>query len=593
MSTKRPTTEELREMTQRAIANQGQKNVLTPKSPTDIALEKGISVIRLRVKDVAFFEKNPRLQVNPLYEEIRNSIEERDLDQPLQVTKRPGDNFYTLAKGGKTRLLALQELAERNPAKWEHHDFLEVAYVSEAELLTAHLVENLQRSDMTFWDTAQGIVSMREALAQEAGRALSQRDFAQALKSRGLEIAQAMVNDCLFVTSHYAGLGELKQQLVRDHVRITLRPGHSALAAVWSLHSGRTEDEFDRHYREWVLNYPITHGAYDPGVLQTHVHALAAQALGYSDASLSAMLQALKARPQSTLPELLAPPLAAPPWDGGVQDPSTTDQSGEGLGNGAADTGAQPPYPASSGDFGGGFGGEFGAEPGALPPDEGLKNLAQTLSSRPGAGRDTLRVASGLVPNPPKGGQLAHGPEFGAAPHSSQASPQFASQFDLMGMSALDVAFESLQAALEQFADVAGISPLVQSSGLRYRFYVELPEPGVIGTSKEDLAVQAWWFLANLSGQLLIEEGVLEAMEGELLALPDTGELGYRFAASNEDVWPTAVVERLGGVTLLEFTLAHDVLTDPVHPLRDVAFVLLTACRDYTAAQREGGQSGH
>ena len=324
MSTKRPTTEELREMTQRAIANQGQKNVLTPKSPTDIALEKGISVIRLRVKDVAFFEKNPRLQVNPLYEEIRNSIEERDLDQPLQVTKRPGDNFYTLAKGGKTRLLALQELAERNPAKWEHHDFLEVAYVSEAELLTAHLVENLQRSDMTFWDTAQGIVSMREALAQEAGRALSQRDFAQALKSRGLEIAQAMVNDCLFVTSHYASLGELKQQLARNDIRNVLRPGHSALAGVWSLHNGRTEDEFDRHYHEWVLNYPITHGAYDPGVLQTHVHALAAQALGYSDASLSAMLQALKARPQSTLPELLAPPLAAPPWDGGVQDPSTT-----------------------------------------------------------------------------------------------------------------------------------------------------------------------------------------------------------------------------------------------------------------------------
>jgi len=589
MSTKRPTTAELREMTQRAIASQGLKSGLTPKSPTDIALEKGISVIRLRVKDVAFFEKNPRLQVNPLYEEIRNSIEERDLDQPLQVTKRPGDSFYTLAKGGKTRLLALQELAERNPAKWEQHDFLEVAYVSEAELLTAHLVENLQRSDMTFWDTAQGIVSMREALAQEAGRALSQRDFAQALKSRGLEIAQTTLIDYIFALAHYEKLGEMKQQLARNDMRNVLRPGHSALAAVWSMHSGRTEEEFDRHYHEWVANYPLTHGAYAPDVLQTHVHALTAQALGYSEASLSAMLQALKLRPQSTLHELMAPPipippptplpaspLPNPPWDGSMQGQSGADQGDEGIGAGAQDTGTQPPSPA-------GFDG-FSGESSGIPSDEGLKNLAQTLSNRPGAGRDTLRVASGLVPNPPKGAQAPQ-PEFGAAP--------YASQFDLMGMSAMDVAFESLQAALEQFADVAGISPLVQSSGLRYRFYVEMPEPGLIGTSKEDLAVQAWWFLANLSGQLLIEEGVLEAMEGELLALPDTGEHGFRFAASNEDVWPTAVVERLGGVTLLEFTLAHDVLTDPVHPLRDVAFVLLTACRDYTAAQREAGHAGH
>ena len=564
MSTKRPTTKELQEMTQRAIANQGKNNVLIAKSPTDLALEKGISVIRLKVKDVAFFEKNPRLQVNPLYEEIRNSIEERDLDQPLQVTKRPGDSFYTLAKGGKTRLLALQELAQGNPTKWESHDFLEVPYVSEAELLTAHLVENLQRSDMTFWDTAVGIVSMRDALAQEAGRVPSQRDFASALKSRGLEIAQTTLIDYIFAVAHFEGLGEMKQQLVRDHVRITLRPGHSALAAVWTLHAGRTEDEFDRQYQEWVSNYPLTHGAYDPGVLQTHVHGLAGQTLGYSDASLSAMLQALKVRPQSTLPELLAPPLS-----------TNEDQQAE-----TADDGESPSPPDLSN----------APSPTDSEGDAGLQNLTQTLSSRPGAGRDTLRVASGLVPNPPKNTQ---------APGEEETFPQghSPSQFDLTGMGELDVAFESLQAALEQFADVAGIGPLVQSSGLRYRFYVELPEPGVIGTGKEDLAVQAWWFLANLSGQLLIEEGVLELTEGAHLALPDTGEQGYRFAASNEDVWPTAVVERLGGVTLLEFTLAHDVLTDPSHPLRDAAFSLLSACREYAVASKEsgslGGPAGH
>jgi ParB family protein of integrating conjugative element (PFGI_1 class) len=573
------TPKQIQEMTKRAMQNRPtENNAVTPppKSPTDLAFEVGISVIRLKVIEVAFFDKNPRKQANPLYTEIRDSIEDRGLDQSLQVTKRPGDKGYTLAKGGKTRLLALQELARTNPEKWAEHDFLIVPYVSEAELLAAHLVENIQRADMTFVDTAQGIVSMQEALTQEAGKALSQRDFSQALKTKGLDVGQAMINDCLFVTAHYAGLGEMTQKIARNDVRNTLRPGHTLLNSMWTLHAHKTEGEFDSAYHEWVGNYPITHAAYDPHVLQTHLQALASAALGYTSETFDRMLQALRLQPQSTLPDLVAPPSPsnAPSALGNHDDQTDHGEPdhGEQVGNDGSDDGDQN-------------------DAGAVSPEQGLQNLSQTLS---GGGQSGLRVAQGLVPNKPSGGhndgdfpsshyEAGHEADFGQNASGGNFQP------DLSGLSPQEIAHSNLQAALEQFADVAGVGQLVQSSGLRYGFYMELPQPEFLGVSHEDLPVQAWWFLANMSGQLLVDDGVLDASDANGFLIPDTGDQGYKFAASNEEVWPTAVVERLGGVTLLNFDFVHHLLTHPGHPLGDAAYALFNACRSFLAAEATKG----
>jgi hypothetical protein len=79
----------------------GTGNPLPPGEPGDF---NGMAVIRLRVADVEPYEDNPRQTLNPQFDEIKDSIRARGLDQRLIVTKRPGVQRYILAKGGKTRL---------------------------------------------------------------------------------------------------------------------------------------------------------------------------------------------------------------------------------------------------------------------------------------------------------------------------------------------------------------------------------------------------------------------------------------------------------------------------------------------------------
>lgn len=586
---KRPSAAELAAMTRQTM-EQLRSAPPRPKSPTDVALENGISVIRLRVKDVAYYGKNPRTQINPGYAEIRDSIEERGLDQELHVTKRPGEQHYTLARGGKTRLLALQELCDKNPAQWEFHDFLIVPFVSESEMLAAHLVENLAREAMTFWDTANGIVSMREALVQEnAGRPLSQRDFAKALDGKGLKVAQTVLTDYLFATQNLAQLGELAQQLVREHVRNSLRPEHSQLQALWLLHQ-RTEDDFATHYKSSVGHYALTQTSYSLDALQSTLQELAAQALDYDVPTLRMVLAALKLRPNATLAELQTPSpaafTAASPAEPMVQ-PSAASAALPWPGDATA---AMPPVlqadlTAGHAEFHGGLGGAAehsvdGSTEGLsqaasldtqgawASSEQGLANLAQSLGALGDHGSG-LRVARGLAPNPSK-----HAPLPGDA--------ALAMQNMLSGLNPWELAQSQLEAALAQFADIAGVQYLMTAAALRYGFFMELPKAGVLGSSPEDLAIQGWWFLANLSGQL--DEALLDVHDDHnQWLIPDTGEQGYRHAATQPDVWAAVMVESLGGEPLGSFEFMHYVFTTPAHPLGEAARSLMQACHVYQA----------
>ncbi len=154
--TKRLTADQITAMTAAAS-----HRVIAAKSPAEIHV---ISVIQLPVDEILFYEKNPRRHDNPKYEEIKESIRIRGLESALYITKRPGSNQYMLARGGKTRLKALQELAQEDPQKWGKLDFHEIPWVSESEILAAHLVENTKRQDMCFWDLAEGIANLKEQL---------------------------------------------------------------------------------------------------------------------------------------------------------------------------------------------------------------------------------------------------------------------------------------------------------------------------------------------------------------------------------------------------------------------------------------------
>ena len=53
------------------------------------------------------FDLDPRITRNPEYDEIKKSIKSRGLDNPPQITQRPGEKHYIIADGGNTRLAIL------------------------------------------------------------------------------------------------------------------------------------------------------------------------------------------------------------------------------------------------------------------------------------------------------------------------------------------------------------------------------------------------------------------------------------------------------------------------------------------------------
>ena len=149
-----------------AIAEQVKKS-LAVASPANAAADMRPGVeyggfTELKCTEIIPYDNNPRRGSNPKYEEIKASIRERGgLSDTLSVTKRPGSDQYMLYMGGNTRLKILQDLY------WETHDprFLIVKctvfrWKSEADTLSAHLVENEARADTTFYEKARGVAML-------------------------------------------------------------------------------------------------------------------------------------------------------------------------------------------------------------------------------------------------------------------------------------------------------------------------------------------------------------------------------------------------------------------------------------------------
>ena len=71
----------------------------------DIAMSISLTLDQLRS-----YDRNPRTQANPKYDDIKASIKASGLKQQLTVTQRPGDDKFMISDGGNTRLSILNEL---------------------------------------------------------------------------------------------------------------------------------------------------------------------------------------------------------------------------------------------------------------------------------------------------------------------------------------------------------------------------------------------------------------------------------------------------------------------------------------------------
>jgi len=158
--------------------------------PEDRTLIGRTKEIAITIDDIQAFPLNPRQSDNPRFDEIMASIEVIGLQQPLTVTKRPGDGVYTLYNGGNTRLKALQQL-------WKKHNdrrFYEVRchfveFRTDADILLHHMIENEVRGEMTLLDKAVAVLQLKQMYEeQRGGKPIPVRELAEMLAKDGWTI---------------------------------------------------------------------------------------------------------------------------------------------------------------------------------------------------------------------------------------------------------------------------------------------------------------------------------------------------------------------------------------------------------------------
>lgn len=221
------------------------------------------SQLELTLDEIHPYEHNPRRVTNAKFEDIKESIRISGLRTPLTVTRRPGESHFIVEAGGNTRLLALRQLwAETRDPRFRKLSVLFRPWRSESHVLTAHLIENEQRGEMSFWDKACGIVALKGRLEAEQGRTLTLRPLEDALHAVGLSVNTATLGLQLFATERLRTLGEAVSDLAGLDVR-TMQPRLNALKRYAQAQASVAEDElyaqvFEPVFRQVAEQYPQT-----------------------------------------------------------------------------------------------------------------------------------------------------------------------------------------------------------------------------------------------------------------------------------------------------------------------------------------------
>ena len=119
--------------------NYEEKRVSERSAPTQSVHPVADQLMELEVDTIRPYDHNPRHGDNPEYQRIKASVRAEGLDQPLVVTRRPGESTYMLQAGGNTRLRVLQELyAETGDERFARATCLYRPWTRQMDVLLAH-----------------------------------------------------------------------------------------------------------------------------------------------------------------------------------------------------------------------------------------------------------------------------------------------------------------------------------------------------------------------------------------------------------------------------------------------------------------------
>lgn len=284
------------------------------------------------------YDKNPRINKNPKYDEIKESIRARGLDQIPGITRRPGEEFYIIRDGGNTRLSILNELwLETRDDRFFRLNVLYRPWQGEIRALTGHLAENDVRGGLSLIERALGVEAARAEYEQAEGGPISQRELSRRLKADGYPISNSHISRMQDVIRYllpaipqvlYAGLG------IDPAVKlIGLR---KAAEAAWAKHKPGAENEFDEVFIEALSAFNENEDTLNFQRVLDELTGQMSDALGvdYNLISLDIQEESSKSR----RPE----PTVVPPTDADAPAPHSV-ESGEAVGaTGEEETNAQP-----------------------------------------------------------------------------------------------------------------------------------------------------------------------------------------------------------------------------------------------------------
>ncbi|MCP5314511.1 MAG: ParB N-terminal domain-containing protein [Chromatiaceae bacterium] len=272
--------------------NRDQNPVSGPTKPTPSEVLAADQLLELDVSAIQLYDHNPRQGDNPEYQRIKASVRAEGLDQPLVVTRRPGEAIYMLQAGGNTRLRILQELfAETGDKRFARVSCLYRPWTREMDVLLAHLRENDLRSDLTFLDKALAVREARRLLEEEhGGSGVTQMQLAAMLRERGYGLGQGRISQMAYAVERLypllpialkAGMGRPQVERIRQIER--------AAQTVWCQYSLDTEDDFEQTFAALCRRYDDTE--WDIGNLR---RALEAEIAERADLSIHAVSIALE-----------------------------------------------------------------------------------------------------------------------------------------------------------------------------------------------------------------------------------------------------------------------------------------------------------
>jgi ParB family protein of integrating conjugative element (PFGI_1 class) len=502
-------------------------------------------LMRVNIRDIEAYDRNPRTEENPEFENIKASIRAKGLESILTITKRPGNDKYILAKGGKTRLRAIKELSI-DDARWQYLECLYVPYTNETDLLSSHLSENMMRGEMSFWDSANGVVVMRDTMQMELGKQIGKTELQEEFKKMGVVFDVNYPNEALFAVQFYSSLGQLAQKITRNDIRRELRPHFNQLRDLWLKHPGHTEETFEVHYQDFVSLYQAQNDAYSANALIEFVQNECASALSIDTALFTRLLTLLARKEHKDASLDLLNALAQ-----ALELPTTSLTDAQ-----ARQTGRLTGTDSNDNDSGSGSGTTNNTQ-GAAPKSAGLLALEATLAKR-GASlgqNDADHEDSkdfddfSLSDKPVVGFAGVQGLEVSDGKNLIRTYPN--------NPAAKKPPHELFQDLLTQMLLRAGLMELAvgipESPTKTLGMFIELPEQPI----DDPYAVQVWWAVAAMTGQLIRPLDLSDVPDGRFKSV--FGDL----ERNSETVW-----ELFGDMPDDAANLVS-ILTNPKHPLCD------------------------